>query len=113
MKRKTRKKLLESLDSIRWISESSPVRVFKIEFWNEYGVPTQDKETESFYDVDELVSRLMDLSLTRRIVKISSSAFIFSRGMAVFFTVMPDKDHLTNIDAEFMEKILKLEVESL
>lgn len=109
MKRKTRKKLLESLDAMKWKSSAVPVREFKIEFWNKYGVPRLP--TESFFNIDELVSRLMDLSLTQRIVKISSSDFVFTKGMAVFFSVMPDKDHLTNIDAEFMEKIMKLEVE--
>ena len=111
MKRKTRKKLLESLDAMRWKSRTVPVQVFKIEFWNEYGVPRLP--TESFFNIDELVSRLMDLSLTQRIVKISSSDFIFTKGMCVLFSVMPDKDNLTNIDAEFMEKIIKLEVKPI
>lgn len=64
------------------------------------------------YTLDNLVATLMDKSIFYRVVKVSSSEFLLTKGTCVFFTLMPDREHRTNIDAEFLEKIMQLEVES-
>lgn len=106
-KRKTRKKMLKALDDMIQASSYNPIRLFKIEFFNGYGSISHD-EPERFFDVGDIVARLMDLSLTHRIVKVSSEGFVFTKGMCVTFGVMPDKDHMTNIDEEFMDRIMRL-----
>ena len=111
MKRPTRKKLLEAIARISWYSMLKPIRMFKLSFRDENGAELYG-ESVDVYNMDDLVAMLMDKSLTHRIVRISSSEFVLTKGMCVFITLMPDGDHLTNIDAEFLEKIMQLEVES-
>ena len=110
-KRPTRKKLLEAIDGIRLYSEFRPIRMFALEFRDENGAELYDKSVD-VYNMDDLVAILMDKSLSHRIVRIRSSDFVLTKGICVFFTLMPDREHLTNIDAEFIEKIMELEVES-
>ena len=111
MKRPTRKKLLSSIDRIGLYSDLNPIRLFKLKFLDENGAELYDRSVD-VYNMDDLVAMLMDKSLVHRIVRISSSEFILTKGMCVFFTLMPDKDHRTNIDSEFMERIMRLEVKS-
>lgn len=108
-KRPTRKKLLQALDGLIWESSYRPVSMVKIYHVNSWGEPKFESQ-ELFYNLDDFVGRLMDLSLSHRIVKISSAAFSYNDGMLVVFRVMEDKDCRTNIDAEFLERIMKLEV---
>lgn len=111
MKRPTRKELLSSIDRIRLYSEFRPIRMFALEFRDENGVELYS-ESVDVYNMDDLVAILMDKSLSHRIVRIRSSEFVLTKGTCVFFTLMPDREHRTNIDSEFMEKIMELEVES-
>ena len=108
-KRPTRKKLLEALDRMRMFSGSRPIRMFALVFLDENGAKLYDDSVD-VYNMDDLVAMLMDKSLSHRIVRIRSSEFVLTKGMCVFITLMPDRDHLTNIDAEFMERIMELEV---
>lgn len=109
MKRPTRKKLLEAIDGVRKYCVFRPLRMFKAEFVDENGVE-QMWDSVDFFNMDDLVSMLMDKSLTHRIVRVRSVDFILTFGSCVVFTLMPDKENRTNIDAEFMEKIMQLEV---
>lgn len=111
MKRPTRKKLLAAIDRIRWYGTFKPIRMFKLVFRDENGTELFDDGVD-VYNMDELVSMMMDKSLSHRIVRISSSEFVLTKGICVFITLMPDREHRTNIDSEFMEKIMELEVES-
>lgn len=106
----TRKKLLSAIDEIRWYSEFKPIRIFNVGFVDENGVELYDDNVE-VYNMDDLVAMLMDKSLSYRIVRISSFEFVFTKGIGVRFMLMPDKDHRTNIDAEFMEHVLRLELQ--
>jgi len=110
-KRPTRKKLLSAIDEIALYSEFRPIRVFNVGFIDENGAELYDDNVE-VYNMDDLVATLMDKSLSYRIVRISSFEFVYTKGMGVRFMLMPDKDHRTNIDSEFLEKIMQLEVES-
>ena len=85
--------------------------MFALEFRDENGVELYS-ESVDVYNMDDLVAILMDKSLSHRIVRIRSSEFVLTKGTCVFFTLMPDREHRTNIDSEFMEKIMELEVES-
>lgn len=111
MKRPTRKKLLEALDMMRMFNGSRPIRMFRLIFRDENGAELYG-ESVDVYNMDDLVAILMDKSLVHRIVRISSSDFVLTNGMCVFITLMPDGEHRTNIDDEFMEKIMQLEVKS-
>ena len=111
MKRPTRKKLLEAIDQIVGYSMWHPVMQFMVNFADENGVPLWDATVE-LHTIDDLVATLMDKSLSHRIVRISSEEFVLSKGTCVFITLMPDREHRTNIDAKFLEKIMELEVES-
>ena len=111
MNRPTRKRLLEAIDRIRLYSQFRPIRMFKLDFRDENGAELYG-DSADVYNMDDLVAMLMDKSLSHRIVRIRSSEFVLTKGMCVFITLMPDREHLTNIDAEFLEKIMQLEVES-
>ena len=108
MKRQTRKKMLRKLDDIQMLSKGIPVMQFNIEFITKDGCFLLEKD-EKFYSIDELLARLMDLSLTHRMARIYMDEFAFLKGMCVTFTLKEDKFNLTNIDVEFMDKIMKLE----
>lgn len=111
MNRPTRKHLLSAIDRIGLYSELKPIRLFKLKFRDENGAELYDRSVD-VYNMDDLVAMLMDKSLTHRIVRIRSSEFVLTKGICVFITLMPDREHRTNIDAEFLEKIMQLEVES-
>jgi hypothetical protein len=51
----------------------------------------------------------MDLSLSHRIVKVSSAGFTYDDGTLVVFRVMKDPDFRTNIDAEILDAISRIE----
>lgn len=106
-KRKTRKQLLQALDGLIWESSYRPVTMVKIYHVNSWGEPNFESQ-EMFSNLDDFVGRLMDLSLSHRIVKVSSAAFSYNDGLLVVFRVMEDKDCRTNIDAEFMDRIMRL-----
>ena len=106
-KRKTRKQLLQVLNGLIWESSYRPVTMVKIYHVNSWGEPNYESQ-ELFSNLDDVVGRLMDLSLSHRIVKVSSAAFSYNDGMLVVFRVMEDKDCRTNIDAELLERITRL-----
>ena len=107
-KRKTRKQLLQVLNGLIWESSYRPVTMVKIYHVNAWGEPNFGSQ-EIFSNLDDFVGRLMDLSLSHRIVKISSAAFSYNDGLLVVFRVMEDKDCRTNIDAEILEAISRIE----
>ena len=80
----------------------------KIYHVNSCGEPNFDSQ-EIFYNLDDVVGRLMDLSLSHRIVKVSSAGFNYDGGTLVVFRVMKDPDFRTNIDAEILEAISRIE----
>ena len=106
-KRKTRKQLLQALDGLIWESSSRPVSQLEIYHVNSWG-ETDFGSQEIFFNLDDVVGRLMDLSISHRIVKVSSANFTGNRGTLVVFRVMQDPDFKTNIDAEFMDRIMRL-----
>ena len=109
MKRPTRKKLLEALDRLVAYSKIRPVMQFMVCFLDENGVFLWD-DKEEFFSVDDLVGRLMDKSITHRVVKLSADNFVFGCGIRLRFVLMPDRFNQTNIDAEFMDRVFRLEV---
>ena len=106
-KRKTRKQLLQALDGLILESSYRPVTMVKIYHVNTWGEPNFESQ-ELFSNLDDFVGRLMDLSFSHRIVKVSSAVFSYNDGMLVVFRVMEDKDCRTNIDAELLERITRL-----
>lgn len=107
-KRKTRKQLLQALDGLIWESSYRPVTMVKIYHVNSWGEPNFESQ-ELFYNLDDVVGRLMDLSLSHRIVKVSSAEFQYDGGTLVIFRVMQDPDFRTNIDAEMLDAISRIE----
>ena len=111
MKRRTRNRLLQELDYAQRTSKRKPVSMFLIYFAEEYGA-TCVYDMERFLDKSEVMAKLMDLSLTHRVVNISSSNYgVIGNGICVRVTVMPDEKCQTNIDAEFMERIMGMRFE--
>jgi len=108
-KRPTRKKLLEALDQIVIYSRYCPVMRFLVCFTDENGAMLWD-DKEEFFSVDDLVGRLMDKSITHRVVKVSADNFVFGNGIRLRLVLTPDRFNQTNIDAEFMERIMELGV---
>ena len=103
----TRKKLLKTMDDIVQESLHHPVSWFRIYFADQSGEWDLDT-VEEINNIDEFVGRLMELSLSHRIVKISRGFFIYSTSMHVSFTLMKDNEFQTNIDEEFMNNIMGL-----
>ena len=108
-KRQTRKKLLEALDQIAAYSRFRPVGEFIVYFTDENGAMLWDDKVE-LDTLDGIVSLLMDKSISYRVVKVSSADFLFEKRICVSFTLSPDREYRTNIDADFMERIMELEV---
>lgn len=108
-KRPTRKKLLEALDQIAAYSRFRPVGEFIVYFTDENGAMLWDDKVE-LETLDEIVSLLMDKSIFYRVVKVSSAEFLLEKRICVSFTLSPDMEYKTNIDADFMERIMELEV---
>ena len=106
-KRPTRKKLLQALDGLILDSSRHPISQAKIYHVNRWGEADLDTQ-EIFNNIGDIAGRLMDLSMSHRIVKVSQASWTWKSGMVVVFRVMPDPDYRTNIDLEFMEKIMKL-----
>ena len=106
-KRPTRKKLLQDIDTLALESRHHPVSAVKICHVNSWGVPDLESFKE-FFNIEDVVCNLMDLSLSNRIVKVSNAGSLYYGGMLVVIRVMKDKECRTNIDEEFMEHIMKL-----
>ena len=107
----TRKSLLQELDYAQRTSKRKPVSMFLIYLAYEDGA-TCMYDMERFLYKSEVMAKLMDLSLTHRVVNITHSNYgVVGNGICVRVTVMPDKGCQTNIDAEFMEYIMKLRFE--
>ena len=106
MKRSTRKKLIKTLNDLIWLSSGQPVRNFIIRYLGEYGL--YDLFDYEDLDLDGVVSKLMELSLTHRVAKIHHSKYVTVNGMCVCFFVIESKDGTTNIDADMMDLILRL-----
>ena len=109
-KRKTRKQLLQALNGLIWESSYHPVTMVKIYHVNSWGEPNYESQ-ELFSNIDDFVGRLMDLSLSHRIVKVSSARFKYNDGTLIVFRVMKDPDFRTNIDAEMLDAISRIEFE--
>ena len=107
-KRKTRKQLLQALNGLIWESSYRPVSMVKIYHVNAWGEPNFESQ-EIFSNLDDVVGRLMDLSLSHRIVKVSSAGFAYGGGTLVVFRVMQDQNFKTNIDAEILDAISRIE----
>ena len=111
MNRPTRKRLLQELDCAQRTSKRKPVAMFLIYLAAEYGA-TCVYDMERFCEKSEVMARLMNLSLTHRVVNITSSNYgVVGNGICVRVTVTPDKRCQTNIDAEFMERIAGMRFE--
>ena len=103
---KTRNRLLQELDYAQRTSKRKPVSMFIIYLAEEDGA-TLMYDMERLWDKSEVMAKLMDLSLSHRVVNITSSNYgVVGNGICVRMTVMPDKECQTNIDAEFMEQIM-------
>jgi len=107
----TRKRLLQELDYAQRTSKRKPVSMFLIYLTEEDGAICM-YDVERFLDKSEVMVKLMDLSLGHRVVNITSSNYgVVGNGICVRVTVTPAKEYQTNIDAEFMEYIMKLRFE--
>ena len=110
-KRQTRNRLLQELDYAQRTSKRKPASMFLIYLAEEYGA-TCIYDMERLCDKSEVMAKLMDLSLSHRVVNITSSNYgVVGNGICVCVTVTPDKECQTNIDAEFMERILGMRFE--
>lgn len=104
----TRNKLLKSIDSLVKYSRLHPVVLITVYFTNE-NREILPKDNVELYTLDDVVSLLMDKSVFYRIVAVRSFEIIPER-IFVSFTLFPDKERKTNIDIDFMEKLMKLEM---
>ena len=104
----TRNKLLKLIDSLVKYSRLHPVVLITVYFTNE-NREILPKDTVELYTLDDVVSLLMDKSVFYRIVAVRSFEIIPER-IFVSFTLFPDKERKTNIDIDFMEKLMKLEM---
>ena len=104
----TRNNLLESIDGLVKYSRLYPVVLITVYFTNENGAILW-RDTVELYTLDDAVSLLMDKSVFYRIVSVRSFEIIQDR-ICVNFTLAPDKERKTNIDIDFMEKLMKLEM---
>ena len=107
-KRKTRKKLIEALNNLVKFSSYNPITHVRFSMVNKYG----DEDIDSrFYvtNMDDVLGTLMDKSLTCRIARIRSEDFINHRSL-VSFLLLPTSDLTTNIDAEMLELVAKLNI---
>lgn len=113
-KRPTRKKLIGRLKDLIWISSGKPILAFTVEEVDSEGY-YELGWTRTYHDLDGIVSKLMDLSLTHRIANIHYQEYVSVTmfGMCVFFDVLESKDGTTNIDAEMMDLILRLNYEKV
>ena len=102
----TRNNLLESIDGLVKYSRLYPVVLITVYFTNE-NREILPKDTVELYTLDDVVSLLMDKSVFYRIVNVRSFEIIHDR-ICVSFTLFPDKERKTNIDIDFMEKLMKL-----
>jgi hypothetical protein len=107
-KRPTRKKLLQDIDTLALESCHHPVSVVKICHVNSWGVIDLESFKE-FFNIEDVVCNLMDLSLSNRIVKVSNAGSLYYGGMLVVIRVMKDKECQTNIDAEMLDLISRIE----
>ena len=108
--RPTRKKLLSALDQIVIYSKYLPIMRFIVYFTDENGAMLWD-DTAELDTLDELVSLLMDKSISYRVVQVSSAEFLYyEKRLCISFKLSPDREYKTNIDAEFMERVFRLEV---
>ena len=107
-KRPTRKKLLQDIDTLALESRHHPVSVVKICHVNSWGVPDLESFKE-FFNIEDSVCHLMDLSLFYRIVKVPNAGSLYYGGMLVVIRVMKDKEYRTNIDAEMLDSISRIE----
>lgn len=108
-KRKTRKKLIEALNNLAKFSSFRPISYVRFSMVNKYGVEDIDSR---FYatGMDDILGVLMDMSLTCRIARIRSDDFMFHHGTLVSFLLLPTSDYTTNIDAEMLELVEKLNI---
>ena len=108
-KRKTRKKLIEALNNLAKFSSFRPISYVRFSMVNKYGVEDIDSR---FYatGMDDILGVLMDMSLTCRIARIRSDDFMFHHGTLVSFLLLPTSDYTTNIDAEMLELVAKLNI---
>ena len=112
MKRPTRKKLIERLKGLIWISSGKPILAFQVEEVDSEGYYDLDSAI-TYYDLDDIAPKLMDLSLTHRIVNIRWQEYLDVHGMRVCFDVLESNDGTTNIDSEMMDLILRLNFKTL
>lgn len=107
-KRKTRKKLIEGLNNLVKFSTSCPINQVRFSMVNKYGVEDIDSR---FYAIgmDNILGVLMDKSLTCRIANIRLDKFLLV-GTILSFLLLPTSDCTTNIDAEVMELVAKLNI---
>lgn len=106
-KRKTRKKLIEALNNLVKFSSLHPISKIRFSMVNEYGMEDLDSRFCAT-GMDDILGVLMDKSLTCRIARIRSEDFMFHHGTLISFLLLPTSDLTTNIDAEMLELVAKL-----
>ena len=107
MKCQTRKELLEKLNELIWISSEKPVFGFTVDEVDSEDYYILGWDT-TYYDLDGIVSKLMDLSLTHKMVKIRCQEHVIVCGITVCFVLAESNDGNTNIDSEMIDLILRL-----
>ena len=100
--------MIRKIDDICSITRKSPLKEVRI-IWR----PGQGEAIGCCADdMDKMMQILADLSLAYSIIAVDSMRYVFSTGRKVSivqFFLSPDTEHTTNIDAEVMEHIVKLE----
>lgn len=109
MRRASRRKLIERIDDIYAFTWHAPITSARVIVQSDEQNATFVHESDSR---DRLIQILADLSLTHRIVEVYWTVGYVSSGRRatiVRFYLNPDKDYITNIDAEMLEHVVKLE----
>ena len=112
LKFRTKNRLVERLNELICVSSWMPILAFvieKVDFEGYYDLGW----TKTYHELDEIIPKLMDLSLTHRIAKIWWQEYMFRCGMCVCFEILESKDGNTNIDSGMLDLILKLNCKKL
>lgn len=107
MKAMSKSDMIWKIDDICSITRKAPIKAARI-------VRCQEQEDSIGYiadDMDKMMENLAGLSLTHSIIEVGCFKYV-SDGRSVSivqFFLSPEADYTTNIDAEVLEHIVKLE----
>ena len=107
MKAMSKSAMIWKIADICSITQKAPIKAVRIVRCQEQG----DSIAYGADNMDKMMQILADLSLTHSIIYVGCMEYaLYGRRVSIVrFFLSPDADYTTNIDAELMEHIVKLE----